>query len=222
MTREAVKRLKALMDFSQLGAGLHLALHDLKIRGGGNILGFSQSGHIAAVGYELYVRLIEEAVAELKGEEWREEINPEIHVNLSAYFPETYVSDADVRLNLYRRLSSLKESEELRELTEEITDRFGPPPREVGHLLLLMSVRLFMKRLRISSLEIRREAVILTFPQDTIVEGATLIAWVNRRPGKYRFSTTNKFRIRPESPSPQRSLEEVRDLLGQLESEQSA
>ncbi|UCF55959.1 MAG: transcription-repair coupling factor, partial [Deltaproteobacteria bacterium] len=120
LTREAEKRLKALMDFSHLGAGIHLALHDLKIRGGGNILGFSQSGHISAIGYELYMKLIEQTVAELKGEEWHEETNPEINVDIPAYLPEDYVSDIDVRLNLYRRLSSLREPSELEAMIEEI------------------------------------------------------------------------------------------------------
>ena len=107
ITRQAEKRLKALMDFSHLGAGIHLAMHDLKIRGGGNILGFTQSGHISAIGYELYLKMIEQSISELKGEEWHEEINPEINVDIPAYLPENYVSDIDVRLNLYRRLSSL-------------------------------------------------------------------------------------------------------------------
>ena len=217
MTREAVKRLKALMDFSQLGAGLHLALHDLKIRGGGNILGFSQSGHISAVGYELYVRLIEEAVAELKGEEWREEINPEIHVNLSAYLPESYVSDPDVRLNLYRRLSSLKEGEELEGLAAEMTDRFGPPPREVDNLLRLMSVRLLMKRLRVERLEITREALVLTFAADTDVSAESLVRLVEATPQRARFSSGNKLRIRPRAPGPRDALDEIGTLLRELE-----
>ncbi len=216
MTREAVKRLKALMDFSQLGAGLQLALHDLKIRGGGNILGFSQSGHIAAVGYELYIRLIEETVSELKGEEWREEINPEIHVNLSAYLPDTYVSDPDVRLNLYRRMSSLKENEELESLRDEIADRFGPLPREVLHLLRIMSVRLMMKHLRATRLDVTREALILTFAPDTDADAGTIVKMVESDPGKYSLSSGNRLRVRPASPGPLDSLDEILPLLQRL------
>jgi transcription-repair coupling factor (superfamily II helicase) len=113
LTRDAEKRLKALMDFTHLGAGIQLAMHDLKIRGGGNILGFAQSGHVSAIGYELYVKLIEQSVAELKGEEWHEEINPEINVNIPAHLPTSYIRDTDLRLNLYRRLSTLKEDSDL-------------------------------------------------------------------------------------------------------------
>ncbi len=213
MTREAVKRLKALMDFSQLGAGLQLALHDLKIRGGGNILGFSQSGHIAAVGYELYIRLIEEAVSELKGEEWREEINPEIHVNLSAYLPDTYVSDPDVRLNLYRRMSSLKENEELESLRGEIADRFGPPPKEVLNLLHIMSVRLLMKLLRATRMEVTREALVLTFAPDTDADAGSIVKMVESDPGRYSLSSGNRLRVRPASPDPLNSLDEALALL---------
>ena len=142
LTRDAEKRLKALMDFSNLGAGLHLAMHDLKIRGGGNILGFSQSGHISAVGYELYLKLIERTVTELKGEQWQDEVNPEININIPAFLPGDYILDTDVRLNLYRRLSALIENSELEEMIQEIHDRFGNPPPEVKNLLALMSIRL--------------------------------------------------------------------------------
>ncbi|MBW2285772.1 MAG: transcription-repair coupling factor, partial [Deltaproteobacteria bacterium] len=159
LSREAEKRLRALMDFSHLGAGMHLAMHDLKIRGGGNILGFSQSGHISAIGYELYVKLIEQSIAELKGEEWQEDINPEINVNLSAYLPAHYISDVDVRLNLYRRLSSLREESELGSITEELHDRFGTPPPEVSNLLKVVSIRLLLKRVRVSRLDITGEGL---------------------------------------------------------------
>ncbi len=213
MTRESVKRLKALMDFSQLGAGLQLAMHDLKIRGGGNVLGFSQSGHITAVGYELYVRMVEEAVADLKGEEWREEINPEIHADISAYLPETYAADADVRLNLYRRLSGLKDPAELESLESEIKDRFGPPPREVRNLLELMWVRLLMKRLRITRLEVGRSALVLTFAGDTDVDAGALVSLVEANPNKYRLQSGDKLRILPSAPGPLEGLLEVRLLL---------
>ncbi|MDY7037161.1 MAG: transcription-repair coupling factor, partial [Thermodesulfobacteriota bacterium] len=180
MTRESKKRLKALMDFSHLGAGINLAMHDLKIRGGGNIIGFSQTGHIQAVGYELYLKLIEQAIAELKGEEWHEEINPEINMGITAYIPGYYVSDADVRLNLYRRMSSLREESELEAMAEEIHDRFGPPPLEVSNLLSIMSVRLMLKKIRVIRLDMNDKGLILTFSHDTDVEPEDLIKIVGR------------------------------------------
>ncbi|MBC8419443.1 MAG: transcription-repair coupling factor [Desulfobacterales bacterium] len=195
LTRDAEKRLKALMDFSHLGAGLHLAMHDLSIRGGGNILGFSQSGHISAVGYELYVKLIERAVTELKGEEWQDDINPEINIDIPAYLPGSYVMDTDVRLNLYRRLSNLLEKSELEEMIEEISDRFGSPPREVVNLFGLMSVRLFLKRLRISKLDLGRNNLILTFPEEKGIDIEHLIRLTNAQPNRFRFLPRNRLRI---------------------------
>jgi len=213
LTRDAEKRLKALMDFSHLGAGIQLAMHDLKIRGGGNILGFSQAGHISAIGYELYLKLIEQNVAELKGEEWYEEINPEINVNIPAHLPTGYIKDTDVRLNLYRRLSSLKEEQDLAGMAEEMRDRFGPPPREVENLLKVMSLRLLLKRLRIVRLDVTPEGLTLTFSSDTKVKPERLVTLVKRQPRKYRFLSERKLKVRlPPRPALE-TLEDAKVIL---------
>ncbi|MEJ2586759.1 MAG: transcription-repair coupling factor [Deltaproteobacteria bacterium] len=195
LTKDAEKRLKALMDFSHLGAGLHLAMHDLKIRGGGNILGFAQSGHISAIGYELYLKLIERAVSELKGEVWEDDINPEINVPIPAFLPGDYVMDTDVRLNLYRRLSGLIEKSELEEVIFEISDRFGPPPQEVENLFALMSVRLILKRLKIRKMDVGDHGVILTFSDNGTVDTERLIRTLHQIPKRYRLLPGNRLRI---------------------------
>jgi len=217
LTRDAEKRLKALMDFSNLGAGLHLAMHDLRIRGGGNILGFSQSGHISAIGYELYIKLIERAVAELKGNEWRDDINPEINIDIPAYLPESYVMDTDVRLNLYRRLSNLIETSELGEIVEEIKDRFGPPPPEVVHLFGLMSIRLLLKRLRISKLDMGSNSLTLTLPEDTAIQSEHLVRLIHASPRKYRLLSENRISIHVGTFSFSTDMDRVRkevEMLG--------
>ena len=195
LTKDAQKRLKALMDFTSLGAGLHLAMHDLQIRGGGNVLGFAQAGHIAAVGYELYVKLIERAVSELKGEEFEEGINPEINVDIPAYLPGHYILDTDVRLNLYRRLSAATHASELKELVEEVTDRFGPLPTEVENLFAVMSIRLRLKELRIVKLDIGAHALTANFLDGKGVDMEKLLATVASRPGKFRFTPQGKLII---------------------------
>jgi transcription-repair coupling factor (superfamily II helicase) len=192
LTRDAEKRLKALMDFSHLGAGLHLAMHDLEIRGGGNILGFAQSGHISAVGYELYLKLIERAIAELKGEEWHDEINPEINIDLPAFLPGDYVLDMDVRLNLYRRLSALVEKTELEEINEEIQDRFGPLPKEAQNLMELMAIRVLLKQMGISRLDVGCNGLTLTFAGQSSVDREKLLQKVQSRPTEFRFLSPNK------------------------------
>ncbi len=195
ITKNAEKRLKALMDFTNLGAGMRLAMHDLKIRGGGNILGFSQSGHIAAVGYELYLKFIERAIAELKGEDWHDDINPEIHVDISAFLPSDYVMDTDVRLNLYRRLSILLEKSELEAMIDEIRDRFGPPPIEVQNLLNLMSMRIILKTLGISRLDIKENSISLSLFEGNKLDSKKLIQFVKKKPNRYRFLSQNMLNI---------------------------
>jgi transcription-repair coupling factor (superfamily II helicase) len=194
LTKDAEKRLKALMDFTHLGAGLHLAMHDLKIRGGGNILGFSQSGHITAVGYELYLKLIEQAIAELKGEE-RYDINPEINADVTAYLPGNYVIDTDVRLNLYRRLSALRDESELEAIKEEIRDRFGPMPQEVINLLDMVTLRLALKKAGITGLDVGKNSITIVFAPDSNVDTERLAARVSSEPNKYRFIGESKLRI---------------------------
>jgi transcription-repair coupling factor (superfamily II helicase) len=183
------------MDFSHLGAGLHLAMHDLKIRGGGNILGFAQSGQISAVGYELYLKLIEQAIAELKGEEWEEEINPEINMDIPAFLPGDYVMDTDVRLNLYRRLSGLKRASELEALVTEIKDRFGPPPEEVVNLCGVMALRIILKRLRVSRLDVGEDGLVLTFAPHPRRDPEWLLRWAQDRPAQFQFLSEYKVKI---------------------------
>ena len=220
LSHDAEKRLRALMDFSQLGAGIHLAMHDLRIRGGGNILGFSQSGHISAIGYELYLKMVEQSIAELRGEDWHEEVNPEINVNTSAYLPAEYVSDTDVRLNLYRRLSSMREGSELEAMLEEMHDRFGPTPREVSNLLSVMAVRLILKRVGIARLDIGAGSLLLTFAEHTRVKPETLVNLVRTNSGRYRFLSEKKLKIKIDVRSPLDSLREAERIIPLLEAEQ--
>jgi len=216
LTRDAEKRLKALMDFSHLGAGLHLAMHDLKIRGGGNILGFAQAGHISAVGYELYLKLIERATAELKGDEWQEDINPEINVDMPAYLPGDYVMDTDVRLNLYRRLSNLSQKTELETMSEEIRDRFGTPPQEVRNLLSLMSLRLLLKNTGISRLDVGNDWLAVTISPDRKREPKRLVELVNNEPQRFRFLSPNKLRVRVGTLSPSEDLSKIENAIEEL------
>ncbi len=216
VTRDAEKRLKALMDFSHLGAGLHLAMHDLKIRGGGNILGFAQSGHISAVGYELYLKLIQRAIAELKGEEWHDEINPEINVDIPAFLPGDYVIDTDVRLNLYRRLSGLLEKSELEDMVDEIRDRFGDLPQEVRNLLGLMSIRILLKNLEINRLDVGDYSLTLTFSEHSSIDTKRLVQLVSNNPDRYHFISQNKIRINTDTFSDTTNLDKIEKAISEL------
>lgn len=216
MTRQAEKRLKALMDFTQLGAGIHLAIHDLKIRGGGNILGFSQTGHIAAIGYELYLKLTEEAIAELKGEERHEEINPEINVDIPAYIPEEYMSDIDVRLNIYRRLSGLSELEDLEIMKEEMRDRFGPLRPEVLNLFSVIEIRISMKKKGITRLDISRVSLVFTFSDKTTIKPERLIKLAEKRKHRIQFMDGNRAKMRINNDTTNDAFIEAKIILKDL------
>ncbi len=154
ITRDAQKRLRALMDFSELGSGFKIALNDLQIRGGGTILGSAQSGHIASVGYELYLELLEETIRKMKGEEVEEALpDPEIALPVAAYVPTSFMPFPDQRLVAYKRLSGAKTQQEIDDIAKEWRDRFGPLPDEAKSLLVLARLRLLMKTLRIIRLE---------------------------------------------------------------------
>jgi transcription-repair coupling factor (superfamily II helicase) len=216
LTRDAEKRLRALMDFSHLGAGINLAMHDLRIRGGGNMLGYSQAGHISAIGYELYMKMIEQNVAELKGEAWEEEINPEIHVNIPAYLPSEYVLDTDVRLNLYRRLSSLREEEDLARIVEEMRDRFGPPKKEVSNLIEVMSIRLLLVRLGVCRLDVGLGSLTFTFHPSANVDSRRLVKSVVKGWSKYQFLSDKRLKVLTPPLSPLEALGEVRKVAEEL------
>ncbi|HEX6984406.1 MAG TPA: DEAD/DEAH box helicase, partial [Planctomycetaceae bacterium] len=145
MTDQAVKRLKAIEEFSELGAGFKIAMRDLEIRGAGNILGAEQSGHITSVGYELYCQLLENAVRQLKGEPAREPLTVNVDLPVSAFFPNAYVPPGRVKIELYRRLSNVRSFEELSRLRDELRDRFGPPPAPAGRLLEVKEIQLLCR-----------------------------------------------------------------------------
>jgi transcription-repair coupling factor (superfamily II helicase) len=195
LSRDAMRRLRAIQELSELGSGFKLALQDLEIRGSGNLLGPSQSGHIAAVGFELYTQMMERAVRELKGEEVVEEITPEIHFHLPAFIPEFYVEDPAERLSLYRRLSLCRSDEEVGTIWEELADRFGRVPEEVGHLLEVIKVKILLTKLSIRKFEETPSQIVLTFDETTRVSPQKVITLVHQGEGRYRLTPDSKLVI---------------------------
>jgi transcription-repair coupling factor (superfamily II helicase) len=195
LSKDAMRRLRAIQELSELGSGFKLAVQDLEIRGAGNLLGPSQSGHIAALGFELYTQLMEKAVKELKGEKVVEEITPEIHFHLPAFIPEAYVEDPGERLNLYRRLSLSRSDEEVERIRGELIDRFGKNPKEVDHLLEVIKVKILLTRLSIKKLEETPSQFVLTFDEGTPVSPQKVVDFVHQGGGKYRFTPDSKLVI---------------------------
>ncbi|MBM4123693.1 MAG: transcription-repair coupling factor, partial [Nitrospira sp.] len=155
LTVDAQKRLVAIQEFTELGSGFRIAAADMEIRGAGNLLGKQQSGHIAAIGLDLYLQMVEQAVQQLKGTVVEEEADPTLHLNVSAFIPEDYVPDAHQRLSLYKRLSSCPQVGDLAIFHGEIQDRYGPPPEPMERLFEVMQVRLLAKALRLASVEVK-------------------------------------------------------------------
>jgi transcription-repair coupling factor (superfamily II helicase) len=192
LSRDAMRRLRAIQELSELGSGFRLAVQDLEIRGAGNLLGPSQSGHIAAVGFELYTQLMERAVKELRGEEIIEEVTPEIRFHLPAFIPEDYVEDPGERLNLYRRLSLSRSDEEVETIREELVDRFGRIPEEAEHLLEVIRVKIILTKLSIRKFEETTSQIVLTFDEKTRVSPERVVAFLHKGEGRHRFTPDAK------------------------------
>ena len=187
----------------QLGSGFKLAMNDLQIRGGGNLLGVSQSGHIAAVGYDLYLDLLQATVTDLKNKaEGREgvgleEIDPEIKLKVNGYIPEQYIEDPAQRYHIYRRISAAGSArpEELDELHTELADRFGKLPPQTEDLFRIISLKHRLRELGIIKLEQSADSLIFSFTKQTSVDPQVILELISRKPKK----NEKPFRLTPDN-----------------------
>ncbi|HYA26885.1 MAG TPA: transcription-repair coupling factor, partial [Thermodesulfovibrionales bacterium] len=176
ITDEAKKRLQAIREMSYLGAGFRLAMKDLEMRGAGNLLGPEQSGHIHAVGFDMYVEMLENAVAGIKGTEVKEETQPAITLKVAALIPGWYIEDMTLRLSIYRRIAGAKTVEVLEDIESEMRDRFGSIPDEVSNLLEVMRFKIMARRLLITKISETDGKVKFVFANETPVKTDALFA----------------------------------------------
>ena len=181
ITPQAEKRLKVLQSLDTLGAGFQLASHDLDLRGAGNLLGDEQSGHIKEVGYELYQQMIADAVEALKAgldvateEQW----SPTITLGMPVTIPEDYIADLQLRLQLYRRLSTLESDEEIESFAAEMIDRFGPMPPEVQQLMKLVSIKALCRKAHVEKVDAGPKGVIIAFRDNSFANPQGLVKFV--------------------------------------------
>jgi transcription-repair coupling factor (superfamily II helicase) len=165
ITEGAQKRLRVIEEFTDLGSGFKIALRDLEIRGTGNILGAEQHGHIVTVGYELYCRLLEEAVMALKGEKVEETVETRINLPVEAYLPDDYVPDSRQKVSIYKKIAGLKDREALNELREELKDRYGAIPEPAEMLLEVADIKQLSQHLGITAIVAGKEQVKVTFDE---------------------------------------------------------
>jgi len=216
LTRDAQKRLKVLMEHSDLGAGFQIAMSDLQIRGGGTILGASQSGHIASVGYEMYFQLMERTVSELKGEPVEPEVDPEIKVDWSAYIPEAYISDIDQRLMSYKRLARMTESSEVVGFQEELRDRFGPLPEPARVLIDKIMLKVMCKKIGIERLELAGQKLVLAFAQDSSLSPENITRLIQRDTKRFRLTPDGVLKVSVPSGETADAVEATKKVLQDL------
>ncbi len=195
LTSEAQKRLIAIQEFTELGSGFRIAAADLEIRGAGNLLGKQQSGHIAAIGLDLYMQMVEQAVQRLKGHIVEEEPDPTLQLPVSAYIPEHFVVDPHQRLSLYKRLTACSQIGELALLHGEIQDRYGLPPEPVERLLEVMHLRIQAKRLRLASIEVHRQSVRIAWNAKAVIPEDAIHRLMDRLTKRLRFVSPLSFEI---------------------------
>lgn len=216
ITRQARERLRALEEFSELGSGYRLARLDLKIRGAGNILGEVQSGHIHRVGYDMYLGMLERAVKEIRGESVKEEIDPEIQVNVAAFLPEEYITDPDSRILFYRRLAKTRNNNEILDLKGELLDRFGPLPEQAETLLQIISLKNVLRPSRVTTLRKEGRAHRLSFAPDAPVDPLKVVTLLNKHPQKYRVAPNDQFLFIPEKEGIPQLIQEITYILKEI------
>jgi transcription-repair coupling factor (superfamily II helicase) len=222
ITLSAERRLKVLQSLDSLGAGFQLASHDLDIRGGGNLLGEEQSGHIREIGVELYQQMLEDAVNELKTLAGQKGLDndrgwsPQINTGAAVLIPEAYVPDLNVRLSLYRRLSDAEKAQDREALAAELIDRFGPLPPEAGQLLKVVAIKGLCREANVAKIDVGPKGAVVTFRNDDFKNPGALIEFVAKNQIAWRVRPDNKIVVKGEWETPEQRLNAAERLLSEL------
>jgi transcription-repair coupling factor (superfamily II helicase) len=176
ITPVAARRLKAIEEYSHLGAGFRIALRDLEIRGAGNILGSEQSGHIQMVGYQMYCALLAQAVKKLRGEPFEEIPTVSIDLGFATYIPKNYIPTDRSRMEVYRKIAVARNTDDIKQIKAELTDMYGPVPDEVKLLLQLAALRIAAAKLKIKSIVASANNLIFNFARDAQINTNELFA----------------------------------------------
>jgi transcription-repair coupling factor len=197
LTPIARRRLAALKEFSDLGAGFKIAALDLELRGAGNLLGGEQSGHIDAVGFELYTSMLERAVAEIKGEAGPEEAETQLNLGLNIRIPGSYIAEENQRLRMYKRVAGVETEAQLSDVAGELEDRYGEPPPQVRNLLQYAELKLLAQRVGVAAVERKRDQVSIRFTETTAVDPGKLAKFVAQNRGaQFTPAGVLKFNLR--------------------------
>jgi transcription-repair coupling factor (superfamily II helicase) len=207
IAEESKKRLEALERFTDLGSGYQLAMRDLEIRGAGNLLGTEQSGFIAEIGYETYLRMVQQAVAELKGDAVLRDIQPRIEVPVDAYLPESWIEDGMQRIAAYQKISRIRSYQEVADLQVELVDRYGQIPKPAQMLLHLAGITHSARLMLAAKVQIEERLMLLQFVTGEYLPPKTMAGWATRSPVAIRFLNTTPLQAVFEYPK--KALEEA-------------
>jgi transcription-repair coupling factor (superfamily II helicase) len=215
LTPIARRRLAALKEFSDLGAGFKIAALDLELRGAGNLLGGEQSGHIEAIGFELYTQMLERAVREMKGEAAPDEAEMQLNLGLNIRIPGEYIPEENQRLQMYKRVARVETDSQLTDVTAELEDRYGPPPPAVRNLLDYASLKLLCMRVGMNAIERKRDSVTFKFRQNASVDPEQLARFVAAQRGA-QFTPDGMLKFVLKATAADQVLRALRTILEQL------
>lgn len=211
---DAQDRLKVLQENTALGSGIRVAQYDLELRGAGDILGEEQSGHIDAVGYEMYLELLEEAVSRLKGEDPEAgQIEPDINLRIPALIPDKYIPDIRMRLSFYRQLADIAEPNDMDRIEQDLRDQFGSPPEPVMNLMGLMLIRQVLKLLRVRDISSGKIGISLFFTESSPLPTEKVLELTSRSNKKYQITPDSRLSIRMNEISWPKIYEELQYLV---------
>jgi transcription-repair coupling factor (superfamily II helicase) len=221
LTPIARRRLAALKEFSDLGAGFKIAALDLELRGAGNLLGGEQSGHIEAIGFELYTQMLERAVREMKGEAAPDEAETQLNLGLNIRINSDYIPEENQRLQMYKRVARVETESQLGDVAAELQDRYGPPPPPVRNLLDYASLKLLCMRVGVNAIERKRDSVTFKFRQNAAVDPEQLARFVSAQRGA-QFTPDGMLKFVLKATAADEVLRSLRTVLEQLSSAESA
>ena len=191
ISEEAEKRLQAIREYTELGSGIKIAMRDLEIRGAGNLLGAQQHGHMEAVGYDLYCKLLNTAVKALKGEMPEETYETTVDLDIDAYIPSFYIRNEALKLDIYKRISAIENEEEHMDMQDELIDRFGEMPRAVEHLLKIALLKAEAHEAQIVEIDGNKDELKFTMYGKADVDPARIPELIRRYNGLLKFAATD-------------------------------
>ena len=215
LSEVADKRLRAIKEFTEFGSGFKIAMRDLEIRGAGSILGEYQHGHMEQVGYDMYCKLLDEVVKEMKGIEVTEDVDVQIELNVSSYIPDDFISDSTQKIEIYQNIALCKTEDDIADVTDEIIDRYGSLPKEIEKLLDIARIRNMAREKNINKIVQRDDRVVFYFDERTF-DFSTVDKLINLYVNRIRFSPAKSPYITFDLRDVNKITDEIKEFLGNI------